>query len=43
LDGDDVNELTEIIRARLNLIEGNITWDEYYEWEQKQSAIKPKK
>ena len=29
LDGDEVDKLTEIIRARLNLIEGNITWEEY--------------
>jgi|LSQX01.3.fsa_nt_gb hypothetical protein len=34
LDGDEVDNLTEIIRAQLNLIEENITWDEYSEWEQ---------
>lgn len=43
LDGDGVDELTEIIRARLNLIEGNMTWDEYCEWEQRNVAMKPEK
>ncbi len=33
LDGGEVDELTEIIRSRLNLIEGNITWDEYCQME----------
>ena len=29
LNGDDVDRLTEIVRAKLNLIEGNITQEEY--------------
>ncbi len=29
LDGDAVDRLTEIIRAKLNFIEGNCTYDEY--------------
>jgi len=33
LDGDEVDILTEILRAKLNLIEGNITDKEYDEME----------
>jgi len=33
LDGDEVDNLTEIIRAKLNLLEGNITHDEYCDME----------
>lgn len=33
LDGDDVDRLTEHIRNQLNLIEGNITQEEYLELE----------
>ncbi len=29
LDGDEVDTLIEILRAKLNLIEGNITEEEY--------------
>ena len=29
LDGDEVDALTDIIRAKLNYLEGNITEDEY--------------
>jgi hypothetical protein len=29
LDGDDVDELCKIIKAKINLKEGNITEDEY--------------
>ena len=31
LDGDEVDRLTEIIRAKINLQEGNITEEEYNE------------
>lgn len=31
LDGDDVDNLVEIIRAKINLQEGNITEEEYNE------------
>ena len=43
LNDEEVDELTEIIRTRLNLMEGNMTWDEYCKWEQKNTAMKPKK
>lgn len=33
LDGDEVDKLTEHIRNQLNLIEGNITEEEYMELE----------
>lgn len=29
LDGDSVERLTEIIKAKINLLEGNITEEEY--------------
>jgi len=29
LDGDDVDNLVEIIRAKINLNEGNLTQEEY--------------
>lgn len=29
LDGDDVDVLTEVIRSKLNFMQGNITLDEY--------------
>ena len=31
LDGDGVDSLVEIIKAKINLMQGNITEDEYYE------------
>lgn len=31
LDGDSVDRLTEIIKAKINLLEGNITEEEYNE------------
>lgn len=31
LDGDAVDDLTEILRAQMNLMEGNITEEEYLE------------
>lgn len=31
LDGDEVDRLTEVIRAKLNFMEGNTTWEEYLE------------
>ena len=29
LDGDEVDRLCEIIKAKINLVEGNITQEEY--------------
>lgn len=35
LDGDEVDKLTEHLRNKLNLIEGNITQEEYDKLENK--------
>jgi len=37
LDGDEVDRLAEVIRAKLNYMEGNCTWDEYLGGEIKES------
>ena len=35
LDGDEVETLVNHLRNKINLMEGNITWDEYLEQEEK--------